>query len=1228
MVCHLCVYGGGPAQLDIEFPQANIFLLDPDEDQNLFVIESNEDDGALRSRVVENLTAGEQFIVVVVPRDFEEGAPTNQYRLSVTGPGGVSEPPEPDDQFISISVNDDPIEASFEEADEQDWYSFIPSATGVHMVELLPDPATHKPGLPLKWNVPEVSFQMDQGPLGDLDESTIQQMVRDAVAVWNGVSSANIELQEGEPLPADIVVADATRLTLGGHTLFYDQQRDALLSFGGFDFNFALDGGTREWDGSSWVELELETAPSPRAYPATAYDTFNQRLILFGGFGTGEDGTLAALGDTWVWDGEAWTEMSPAVSPPARFFSDMSFDQFFGEALLFGGRDDGALLNDTWIWDGENWIDFSNPLFNPPGRFGHQVFYDPVSELTYAIHGSTGGGNFFDMWVWRGTTWSNITDEVTTPSARAFGQIAFDEGLERIVLFGGDGGNAGLLNDTWIWNGTDWVEARTETAPPPRFEFGMAYDAGQQSLFVSGGRQDNSVLNDNWLWNGETWTQLGPLDSLENELNGFADQGINPIVFDNQGNLTELLLGEGMREIASSFTEIVRSEDDEILAARMVLNGWFLSEAAGENQLSIKDFTNELVHEFGHFLGLTNTQFNTYKQRNNDPVDDTPTSVMYPFRLELTGDELFIHHDDIVAISELYPSSDGALESDFGTISGKAVFEEGQPVLGGMVIARKVDDLDNILLSRMTDQNAQLDGAFTLPGLPEGDYLVSIEPVDLSHFDEADVGFHSVDPNGAAFTAPPAPEYYNGDNETGDPEIDNHSKLSLVRVQPGQVSEVNFVCSTLISGRLLRSQLLPFDVDFTSGISEEERNDRFYPYSVVIDDTQTAMTVEWNSTGNLPLGIRVERAGQTVFSNQTSPEARRNFGMAYDAARRRTVLYGGWVDTGPENDTWEWDGTSWQLRPVDLSPVPRLVHSLAYDEARERVIMFGGTDTATGGGGVNFGDTWEWNGSEWDPIPTPDFPSPRVGYSLSYDADLGKTFLFSGIDSTFTWVGDTWEYDGSAWSQIETSNRPSARNAYSMVYDQARGFTLLFGGSDANGTINGESWMFDGMNWTELSPANAPSPRRFHDMVYDTERDVMVLFGGVDEGTDHMDDTWEWDGETWTEINTPNSPAPRSRHRMAYDSNRGRVVLYSGFSEVDGEETRLSDTWEYDGSDWVNVTPPVQTENAFTLTRANGLESGTYFLWVYNPAETNGSYTIKVTASEDDDVSVNQWNLH
>ncbi|HWO87772.1 MAG TPA: kelch repeat-containing protein, partial [Gemmatimonadales bacterium] len=110
------------------------------------------------------------------------------------------------------------------------------------------------------------------------------------------------------------------------------------------------------------------------------------------------------------------------------------------------------------------------------------------------------------------------------------------------------------------------------------------------------------------------------------------------------------------------------------------------------------------------------------------------------------------------------------------------------------------------------------------------------------------------------------------------------------------------------------------------------------------------------------------------------------------------------------------------------------------------------------------------------------------------------------------------------------------------------------------------------MTWVRAATAAASPPARAaHAMVYDAARQRVVLFGGQWDST--FGDTWEWDGTRWRQIRPVTSPPPRSRHGMAYDAARRRVVLFGGIGSYGAG--RLTDTWEYDGSTWVQRQPAV-----------------------------------------------------
>jgi hypothetical protein len=165
--------------------------------------------------------------------------------------------------------------------------------------------------------------------------------------------------------------------------------------------------------------------------------------------------------------------------------------------------------------------------------------------------------------------------------------------------------------------------------------------------------------------------------------------------------------------------------------------------------------------------------------------------------------------------------------------------------------------------------------------------------------------------------------------------------------------------------------------------------------------------------------------------------------MAYDAARDRVVLYGGeTAGNSTLNDTWEWNGTLWENKAPAHAPPRRVSAAMAYDGRRRRTVLFGGATAAYGH--VFYGDTWEWDGTDWVDVSPATGPTPRKGATLAYDATRGTTILFAGeADDT---LDDTWEWDGANWRQLHDLVIPPARTRQVMVYDAAHSQLLMLGG--------------------------------------------------------------------------------------------------------------------------------------------------------------------------------------
>ena len=106
--------------------------------------------------------------------------------------------------------------------------------------------------------------------------------------------------------------------------------------------------------------------------------------------------------------------------------------------------------------------------------------------------------------------------------------------------------------------------------------------------------------------------------------------------------------------------------------------------------------------------------------------------------------------------------------------------------------------------------------------------------------------------------------------------------------------------------------------------------------------------------------------------------------MAYDGTRGITVLHGGQVPGAVPprllGDTWTWNGTRWTEHAGTPGPGLRTGAAMAFDSARGRTILFGGYD-----GALVRGDTWEFDGTTWTQVALTSSPTARSDHAMAYD---------------------------------------------------------------------------------------------------------------------------------------------------------------------------------------------------------------------------------------------------
>jgi PKD repeat protein len=287
--------------------------------------------------------------------------------------------------------------------------------------------------------------------------------------------------------------------------------------------------------------------------------------------------------------------------------------------------------------------------------------------------------------------------------------------------------------------------------------------------------------------------------------------------------------------------------------------------------------------------------------------------------------------------------------------------------------------------------------------------------------------------------------------------------------------------------------------------------------------------------------------------------------------------------------------------------------SMAWDAFDEVIIYFGGCDSHS----CPDNQTWVYGGF-WENITgyLGYYAPPAVSdASMDYDYDLGAVVLFGGCGAFVCPMNETWIFSGGYWINAsgpycyysECFFAPPARFAASMAFENntANNETVLFGGcldffcyTEADDT-----WVWDApyAAWVPVLPDGSPSARAYASMVYDPVLGELVLFGGCQYSC-FMSDTWEFSGSTWTNLTTEfayyyATPEARGASEMTYDARLGEVILTGGVGQGPLNNTwELGCTYEYPyGSycGWENITPSVNLPGGIYLG-AMASESSSY----------------------------------
>lgn len=321
--------------------------------------------------------------------------------------------------------------------------------------------------------------------------------------------------------PACVAAPCAVPEPRRGATLALEPRSRHLVLFGGRRQDGTALADTWEWDGLGWQSVAAAGAPPARAGHTVALDGRRGTLLLFGGAG-GTEGSPQPLADTWEYLGAqaGWSRVA-TLGPPARSQAAMASAAITAAAadpagvLLHGGQDgSGNTLGDTWLWDGQAWS--APPLMNDPcpavppsvatlPRCRRQAALIPApgsrALLIGGRLGPTSAGTpetADEVWQWDGARWSPAQVYRPPTVLGRYGHSAGPApGGSALVAFGDS--PAGLRQDSFLLDLTSGQFApQLGTAPAPRAEAAMVYDEERDEVLLFGGRGDTAPLGDTW----------------------------------------------------------------------------------------------------------------------------------------------------------------------------------------------------------------------------------------------------------------------------------------------------------------------------------------------------------------------------------------------------------------------------------------------------------------------------------------------------------------------------------------------------------------------------------------------------------------------------------------------------------------------------------------------------------------------------------------------------------
>jgi len=316
----------------------------------------------------------------------------------------------------------------------------------------------------------------------------------------------------------------------GSHTAVFDQATNRMAVFAGqnssglfcisticYNDVWVLSDADGSGGTSAWTQLTpIGTPPTPRIGPTAVQDLFTNRMIVFGGSGS-VPSFPTSYNDVWVLShanglgAPAWTQLSPAGTPPARRRQASAvYDLLRNRMTVYGGFTDSGpshTFGDLWVLSNANgvggtpaWTQLAPSGVGPTPRNSHSAVYDEITNRMIVFGGFAAIASN-EVWVLvnangLGTpTWTQLTPTGGPPLGRGGHSAVYDPVTNSMVVFGGNTAASVNLNDVWVLSNANglggppaWTQLAPTGGPPSERDFHTAvYNLVTNRMVLFGG---------------------------------------------------------------------------------------------------------------------------------------------------------------------------------------------------------------------------------------------------------------------------------------------------------------------------------------------------------------------------------------------------------------------------------------------------------------------------------------------------------------------------------------------------------------------------------------------------------------------------------------------------------------------------------------------------------------------------------------------------------------------